>query len=1376
MKSLRIESFLTISIIYILSCLSLVKCESLTENQIIQTFITTEKNHTYNINLGSESNLKKILIDLMIFSGDVIINFTQNNSNIHKYETANKIFFSINAHNLQSPLKFEVIAQTNSYYSIRYTTVKDTEEESGLVNEIPINTNFLITIYPFDEEGGLSTLSKKLKFVNNNINNKRPFLINFNSLNCEFNFYKLDKNENKIKIPSKDDYFAQDLIKSEDEIYPAKNYYYVLDITMIEQGTYNKKMCMVHASSTELGSRFKNLEKNILVGENVAQKAIFNSNGVNNIKYLYEIPDINNDLAIKFILSIRAEYEVYFYINNIKNKIRNITVGTKQQEIIESSSYSNLCEQNQKCELYVEIQLKDNNQQNKDLELEVTIKSISSIHKYPSYLLKNEINREYLNFKSPNYYYTDIGQKISGEVIVNYYRGKGMVFGKIVKKTHDPMAHPEWRGIYEFPSKTNGTLKYVSYLKKLIFTEEDTKDCEDECYLLLNVVNNITSKTNNNDDSQEHSRYFGFDILIITNSLSIQSLSPLIMLPIKRYVIGSISKVKSSPDYSRYYMINIPYDAEKVVFDMQSENAAMYINVYLKENRKYKDYKYPSNAYHMWKFFSNGKQQFFELNKTEILEGARNIVETLDLITLTICIEAESNDNDLSTIYALKYHLELNQKLNIYEIYSDQQTFCQTNKIDNNGKYTCLYLVKYNKNDVKYHILLYPILENESTDFQVYADFIKRETYDLYIQQELENLIPKSGSEYSTESLKEKFLYINLNNKSDSYLYIKIETDKNTKIRLLSTFSTFDYTSVPNPSTAQLYIIKDNEMKFDFIYKEDILINLESVLGSANIFWQDEETKNNIYRLRGRDDRLSLASIPERQGQHYIYNSLIIRNNHISSKAKSQISGAFIFYMTFYLRTTKINFDKLEFGKSFNLNYRDTSFPLSLYYKVDDIQKDTNAFVTIYTLDGNERKLPEEKEFNVYATILSDNSIYKIRSNPEIDIKIEDTIPGIYDPSKRVCLISLKSINLEKYKIPENESPNLVIKISKNSNTGKDEIYNHISIEGTVIQDHSLIPVTEKVYQHGKLKNGTNEIIYKLSTIEGQNITLIILSSNGDLLDYKISTDIKDDVMVEEFNKNKKIKEGRIITYIHSKPEQNKYIYLTICRKDNKNQDEILTNYVFKYINVDDLSKIKLYHLKDNNIAYTKKENSNHLIQVENINCENCFLTYYVNFILKPSLIKGENFDNIAVIQSVGITKEFDNKNIKINNDKVNLEINDISENKNISNIQVIAHINEGSINEYIAFKSLIINEEKKEDKKAPDKEKEEKKENNGNNKTLIIIIIAVSCVFIIIVIVLIIIMFNIKKKNILRVVNDISFKADKDDEESDHASDLLIN
>jgi len=130
--------------------------------------------------------------------------------------------------------------------------------------------------------------------------------------------------------------------------------------------------------------------------------------------------DIKNDLAIKFIPNARAEYTVNFYIKN--ENIRQIKVGTKQQEIIESSLYSKSCIQNEECTLIVEIKLNENNVQNIHFELETTIKSISIKEKYPSYLIKNKINREYLNYKSPNYYFTDIGQKISGEIIINYYR------------------------------------------------------------------------------------------------------------------------------------------------------------------------------------------------------------------------------------------------------------------------------------------------------------------------------------------------------------------------------------------------------------------------------------------------------------------------------------------------------------------------------------------------------------------------------------------------------------------------------------------------------------------------------------------------------------------------------------------------------------------------------------------------------------------------------------------------------------------------------------------------------------------------------------------------------------------------------------------
>ena len=36
--------------------------------------------------------------------------------------------------------------------------------------------------------------------------------------------------------------------------------------------------------------------------------------------------------------------------------------------------------------------------------------------------------------------------------------------------------------------------------------------------------------------------------------------------------------------------------------------------------------------------------------------------------------------------------------------------------------------------------------------------------------------------------------------------------------------------------------------------------------------------------------------------------------------------------------------------------------------------------------------------------------------------------------------------------------------------------YNRITMVGSVLQDDSLIPIIEKVYQYGKLKNGKNSI------------------------------------------------------------------------------------------------------------------------------------------------------------------------------------------------------------------------------------------------------------------------------------------------------------
>ena len=117
-------------------------------------------------------------------------------------------------------------------------------------------------------------------------------------------------------------------------------------------------------------------------------------------------------------------------------------------------------------------------------------------------------------------------------------------------------------------------------------------------------------------------------------------------------------------------------------------------------------------------------------------------------------------------------------------------------------------------------------------------------------------------------------------------------------------------------------------------------------------------------------------------------------------------------------------------------------------------------------------------------------------------------------------------------------------------------------IEGTVIQDDSLIPITEKVYQHGKLKKGTNKIVYKLRTDKTQNIETIIFSSNSDKLDFIVSRD--------ESGKE-------IINYNNTKKS---YPYKTSIFKNN------LKNEVIR----DNLNSIML---KVNNFSQTTKVNEN---------------------------------------------------------------------------------------------------------------------------------------------------------------------------------------
>ena len=243
---------------------------------------------------------------------------------------------------------------------------------------------------------------------------------------------------------------------------------------------------------------------------------------------------------------------------------------------------------------------------------------------------------------------------------------------------------------------------------------------------------------------------------------------------------------------------------------------------------------------------------------------------------------------------------------------------------------------------------------------------------------------------------------------------------------------------------------------------------------------------------------------------------------------------------------------------------------------------------------------------------------------------------------------------------------------------------------------------------------------------------------------------------------------GRIITYFNSNPHVYNYIYLIIFAKDNSTvKNNNLTNYAFKYINAKRLTTVEFSSQDNADIIYLK-DGSSRKITIESIKCYSCFITYFVNFLPRSALIANETFDNSAVVESTGYTKEIDNKTYKVNYNKTDLIITGIPDDIDYAHIQIIAHVERGIINEYIAYNTLYL-------------EPNNYKNNDDSKNTQMIIIIAViSGLFIIIVTSLIIIVLKCNKRNkdLINKVNATSFNNDslfRFDKEDENNRNLLL-
>ena len=1250
---------------------------NLKEDEPFSQYILKGEKDLYKIDYSGEKKVKRIYIDLILFTGDVNFN-TDSNLKTKKIYNSNKIFYIIDISEETSENKeidFNVLASKNSYYTIEYMFIRE-NDDSWITNIIEPGLSYLVTIDPNAEDSdGNEKPLKIVKFTNPRNSDYKQILAQFYSLNCKLNVTSKridEEGKTYYKEISAFDQYYQDIVDKN----VINDYEYMLYVTETDSSNYNNKLCMVYSSSLELGYEKKLDERQLVISDNEPKQMTFSN--INIFEYLYPLSNSANDVIINFNFLDLGIYDVTITFPN--GKPQKYTQTGNDLIYLHRNEWKNLCKANEICPITIKIEL-IRYYQEKAPKLLISVKSVQESS--PTYLTKNQAKLDFLLGENWQYYYTDLGENEEGDVLVSYRRGSGRLFGKIVSKNAEvPEDDASWREMYKFPTTVNESLEFYGYIKKILIKKNETENCKDGCYLLLSLKTSIESQ-----EPQPYFREHPFSIIIHTRSSNEIKDIPIINIPLREYIIGNLYTHEDNNIYE-YYSTIFTHNSKKISIDFQSKVVNFYINVGV-NNKPTRDSE-PD-----FKYESNGQDTIYEITRDEFLKKCKekkiNIPNENSLLGLGITIGLWTNKTDslYTTVYSMKIHLPFDDKLDIYEVKSDQKTLCKTQRFNNINR--CLFIVFYTGIDPINNLLLYPLIQNHSP-YDIYAHFIMQEKYEFYDSSYLNSEIPSaSNSEYLTRNTSLDYIYIPHGFKYDYFLFVNIITREPTTVELLTTFYNYDLQLSPNPSSPQLFIVKNDHFLFEFPTSEDLIINIQLVCGEGNIYWEVDNSTQ--YSLRGKNQLISLTnSLIDKSDETKVFSNLYIKNKNENSK--SQTCPGFGFYIDYLLRPSKVNLDEIKVGFSNEIAYRNTDFPVYIYAQLKNIGNDTNLFVNLYELIGDSYSdFTTITPFEISGDLITDSDLMTAKLNPEFLNNLQFDIKGTYDSMIKTGFVLIKKTDIENKKMNLSDGVNAIIRVSKNIEYKEMKNFTSISLEASANQEYSEIPVTPEIYQYGKLNLNSDKNIYKLRTDKAGKYMRIHYSPNSQNTRFSITTipGQKENASFKEYSS--RFVDGKTVITFDSNPQVNNFIYLNIFHNEkNKASTDKTTNYVFKYMNSDNTKNFKLYELSSNEgFQLEQKKNGNnydYTFTITPLPYSNINVTYFIKFVKKSDWINGESDNCIALRESKSYVEELNN--VEIKNKKIVKKYEKISE-IDYRYVQIIAQVKDNGLVEFVGYKSIYI-------------------------------------------------------------------------------------
>ena len=1122
------------------------------EDTRIIHYLSKNSTNIYHFKVQDSEQAQKVFIYLRTFSGDTNINVLGDATEQKRYYMENSKILEFYDYEFTGLYTLNITGNMGSFYILTYSILRNNETEENKIHDIGSSISFV---------SGIKNGHKYKKFkipIDKTRGEILRYLATFYPINCDISVkYKGLEGEEAVKSFNK--MYQHDIYINTSEY--EKNYleYQVNDKSFNNESSYDNKFCLFHVMAQEVSS---NTESIISEGTNIG---FVLTSMINEIGFIYPHSSNDSDILIKYNLENNYLIEMSININSVETD--KFLFSRSSSYIIPDTNLKKYCpNKNQVCSIVIHFKA---NITSKDISVPMNF-MIKSDDITPSSLVKNKLQVDLVTPYITQYYMVDIGPEDKGEIVLNFKKGSGIMFAKLVGKDADPDENSNWNGRVRLPKqdeKEESVSEFDPYKNNIkydatTFYKYGKPVCKNGCELYIGIKStDIMSSSEGLNDYLEYSIYIRPLINITSlDSNEHQKLINKVVVDIlvNEFVTGYIE----NPSDVHYYLFDVLDDCDAIEIEFQSESCTLYINVG-------DEFPEPGKKA-QWVLNSKIISMIQTISKDE-LES-----DTLKGKVFKIAVNTTKYDELMSMQYIFRIRMVKHSNMNVIEIKGNLATICEIKDI--NDYCDLIYPISDYEFYKQSSLFVYAEAEILS-DIDIFFNPIISYKFDNLTKEEIKDILPgttprRAKKSTITEGIK-SYLEITSNDLKieqnvKSYALISI---KSYKIGIINIYANMrqkvTHTSL-NPYSKLLFH-REKDVNINFVTKGDQAYNfhIRWISGSANAYF--ESIFFDMKTLSESTPKISLP-LPEKN-----------RNDTLVIEPISDFT--FYIYENIYPDVRRM--ELIEFGISDSIIYNDKNkadFPIIYYMKIKEENESINLNIHINNLMTNFKPKDDSNYtdvFDISGYIIDENFIKSMMRSKRKNPPKKTAVIGRYDKSLTMAKLYFTYDQIKSKKDIENKY--LVVNLNKNQRMESEILSMGISISAMSFHNN-LYKSAYNIYIAGNLlkdKSSPECNEYRIGSGNKDDkyiqIEIGILSSN---VHYYI-----EDKNNKSFTEEKYFKYGKYIHIIDI--ENNNDLILKFCKKKNITiTRESSLNYIFKIKTKED-NDFTNYKIHNDTVAFT---------------------------------------------------------------------------------------------------------------------------------------------------------------------------------------------